>query len=227
MKIAEFSVKNRQFTIVAFVALLAAGAWSLVTIPRAEDPTFPFPIFPIVAVYPGASPADLEQLVVDPIEKRVRALEGIKKVRSQVEDGLAFIRVEFEFEVDPDKKYDEVVREVNALRTDLPQGIVRLTVDKTSAADVNILQAAIVSETAPWHEIDARARTMRDALERVHGIKKAELWGYPKREVEVALDLGKLSALRVPVSQLLQAIGGESLNIPGGAVDAGDRKSVV
>ena len=224
MKIAEFSVKNRQFTIVAFVALLAAGAWSLVTIPRAEDPTFPFPIFPIVAVYPGASPADLEQLVVDPIEKRVRALEGIKKVRSQVEDGLAFIRVEFEFEVDPDKKYDEVVREVNALRTDLPQGIVRLTVDKTSAADVNILQAAIVSETAPWHEIDARARTMRDALERVHGIKKAELWGYPKREVEVALDLGKLSALRVPVSQLLQAIGGESLNIPGGAVDAGLRK---
>ena len=224
MKIAEFSVKNVQFTIVAFVALLAAGAWSLVTIPRAEDPTFPFPVFPIVAVFPGASPEDIEQLVVDPIEKRVRGLEGIKKVRSQVEDGLAFIRVEFEFEVDPDKKYDEVVREVNALRGDLPQGIVRLTVNKTSAADVNILQAAIVSETAPWHEIDARARTIRDALERIPGIKQAELWGYPKREVEVALDLGKLSALRIPVSQLMQAIGGEALNVPGGAVEAGQRK---
>ncbi|MBI3792972.1 MAG: efflux RND transporter permease subunit [Gemmatimonadetes bacterium] len=224
MKIAEFAVKNRQFTIVAFVALLAAGLWSLVTIPRAEDPTFPFPVFPIVVVYPGASPEDLEQLVVDPVEKRVRALEGIKKVRSQVEDGLAFIRVEFEFDVDVDKKYDEVVREVNALRPDLPPGIVRLTVEQTSAADVNILQAAIVSETAPWSELDARARAIRDALERIPGIRKSELWGYPKREVEVALDLGRLAALRIPVSQVMQAIGGESLNIPGGEVSAGLRK---
>jgi multidrug efflux pump subunit AcrB len=224
MKIAEFSVKNRQFTIVAFVALLAAGIWSLVTIPRAEDPTFPFPVFPIVAVYPGASPEDLEQLVVDPIEKRVRALDGIKKVRSNVEDGLAFIRVEFDFDVDVDKKYDEVVREVNALRPDLPPGIVRLTVEQTSAADVNILQAAIVSPTAPWSELDARARGIRDALERIPGIKKSELWGYPKREVEVGLDLGKLAALRIPVSQVLQAVGGESLNIPGGEVNAGLRK---
>ena len=58
MKIAEFSVRNVQFTIVAFVALLAGGIWALVTIPRAEDPTFPIPTFPIIAVYPGASPAD-------------------------------------------------------------------------------------------------------------------------------------------------------------------------
>ncbi len=224
MKVAEFSVRNVQFTIVAFVALLAVGAWSLVTIPRAEDPTFPFPSFPIVAVYPGASPADLEQLVVDPIEKRVRALDDIKRVRTRIEDGLAVVSVEFTADVDVDRKYDDVVREVNALRPQLPQDLSRLVVNKMNAADVNIVQVALTSETAPWRELDARARALRDELERLPGVRQSEVWGYPKREVRVGVDLGRLAALRIPVSAVMQAIGGESLNIPGGAVDAGERK---
>ena len=224
MKIAEFSVRNVQFTIVAFVALLAGGIWALITIPRAEDPTFPIPTFPIIAVYPGASPADLEQLVVDPIEKRVRALDDIKRVRSTIEDGLAVVRVEFNADVDADKKYDDVLREVNGLRPQLPQDMARLVVNRVNAADINILQVALASETAPWHELDARARALRDELERLPGVRKSQVWGNPKREVRVAIDLGKLAVLRIPVSQVMNAIGSESLNIPGGAIDAGTRK---
>ncbi|NDF03333.1 MAG: efflux RND transporter permease subunit, partial [Actinobacteria bacterium] len=77
MRIAEFSVKNRPFTIVAFIALLAMGLNALLTIPRTEDPSFPFPNYTIVAVYPGAGPTDMEQLIIDPIEKRLRALDDV------------------------------------------------------------------------------------------------------------------------------------------------------
>lgn len=224
MNIVGFSVRNRQFMVVAFVALLATGAFSMLSIPRAEDPTFPIPVFPIVAVYPGASPTDIEQLVVDPIEDRVRALEDLKDVKTTIEDGLAVIVPEFDVSVDADRKYDELLREVNALRGDLPTDLAVLEVQRINAADVNIAQFALVSETAPYHELDKAARTLRDDLARLPGVKKAETWGYPRREARVSIDVGRLAELGIPLGRVLQAVGGESLNIPGGAVDAGNRR---
>ena len=224
MNIVGFSVRNRQFMLVAFFALLAMGGFSMLTIPRAEDPTFPIPVYPIVAVYPGASPTDIEQLVVDPIEDRVRALEGLRDVKTNIEDGLAVIVPEFEVSVDADRKYDEILREVNALRGDLPSDLAVLEVQRINAADVNIAQFALVSETAPYHELDKAARALRDDLARLPGVKKAETWGYPRREARVSLDVGRLAELGIPLTRVLQAIGGESLNIPGGSVDAGNRR---
>lgn len=224
MKIAEFSVKNRQFTIVAFIALLAMGVSAVLSIPRAEDPSFPFPNYTVIAVYPGASPTDVEQLVADPVEKKLRALDQVRQVKTNIQDGLAVVNVEFEFSVDADKKYDEVVREVNALKPTLPAELARLEIQRFDASDVNIVQVALVSESAPYSELDRRARALRDDLEKVRGVKRSQVWAYPKREVHVAIDLGRLAELKLPLSQVLTAIGGESANIPGGGVDAGGRK---
>ena len=210
--------------LVTFLALLAMGGFSMLSIPRAEDPTFPIPVYPIIAVYPGASPTDMEQLVVDPIEDRIRALEGLKDVKASIEDGLAVIVPEFDVSVDADRKYDEVLREVNALRAKLPQDLALLDVQRINPTDVNIAQFALVSETAPYHELDKAARTLRDELANLSGVKKAETWGYPSREARVALDAGRLAQLGIPLSQVLQALGSESLNIPGGSTDAGLRR---
>ncbi len=120
MRLAEFSVKNFQFTIVIFLMAALLGLNALHTIPQAEDPTFPVASFTIVAVYPGATPADMEQLVVDPIEARMNELDDLKKLKSEIQDGLAVIGVEFEANAPADKRYDEVIREVNALRPTLP-----------------------------------------------------------------------------------------------------------
>ena len=222
MRIAEFAVKNRQFTLVVFFALLVMGAFSIVTIPRAEDPTFPIPIYPVAIVYPGATPTDIEQLVVDPIEDEVRALEGLIDVKTSIEDGLAVIQPEFDVSVDADRKYDEMVREV--LRQRRSQDLARLEVIRINATDVNIAQFALVSETAPWTELDRAARRLRDELARLPGVKESETWGYPRREVRVAIDAGRLAELRIPLTTVIQAIGGESVNIPGGSVDAGRRR---
>lgn len=224
MNLISFSVRNRQFMLVGFVALLAMGAFSMLTIPRAEDPTFPIPVFPIVAVYPGASPSDIEQLVVDPIEDRIRALEGLRDVKSSIEDGLAVIVPEFDVSVDADRKYEEILREVNVLRASLPADLARLEVQRINASDVNIAQFALVSEDAPYHELDKAARRLREDLARLPGVKKVETWGYPRREARVALDAGRLAQLGIPLTRVLQAVGGESANIPGGSADAGLRR---
>ncbi len=69
--LTEFSVKRWQFTVLVFLMFAVLGVVSWMNIARAEDPDFPVPIFTTVAVYPGASPEDMEQLVTEPIERQL------------------------------------------------------------------------------------------------------------------------------------------------------------
>lgn len=223
-RVTQFFIDRYQLTVVLFLMLAVMGWASWQKIPKAEDPVIPIPTYLVVAVYPGARPADVEQLVVDPIEEAVGELEGIDKVRAEVEDGLAVLRIEFEYDADVDEKYDEVLREVNALRPSLPQDLYSLEVNRVSANEVNIAQVALVSETLPYHELELRAERLEERMEAVPGIRSAEAWAFPEREVGVRLDLGRMAELGIPPGQVMQAIGSDNANVPGGTVDAGSRR---
>jgi len=224
VKIADFSVRNYQFTVVLFTMLAALGVSSWLAIPRAEDPTFPAPIFTVVAVYPGANPTDIEQLVADPIEDRIQELDDLDEMRTSIRDGVAAITVVFDPDADEDRKYDAVVRELNALRAQLPGDLYSLDVKRGSSADVNILQLALVSEVVPYHELEFHAKKLEERLEAVSGVRGAERWGSPAREVRVSLDLGRLAQLGIAPGRVLAALGSDNINIPGGSVDAGIRR---
>jgi multidrug efflux pump subunit AcrB len=223
MKFLEFPVRNYQFTVVVFAMVSALGVSSWLSIPQAEDPPIDFPNFTIIAALPGASPSDLERLVVRDVEERLDALDDVKQIESRSLSGLATIQVEFEADQDPDERYDEVLREMNALRPELPAELTRFTVEKGSTQDVAIAQVALVSATAPYHELDRLAERLEDRLTALPGVRGAERWGVPERRVDVALDLGRLSRLDLPPGLVLQAIGGESADLPAGRVEAGAR----
>ncbi len=223
MKLLDFPVRHWQFTVVVFAMLTALGVSSWLAIPRGEDPPLYLPTFTVIAVYPGASPADLERLVVRDIEERLDALENVDQIQSRIQDGVATVQVEFDFGEDPDDRYDEVLREMNSLRPELPAELARLTVEKVTTLDVAIAQVALVSETAPFHVLDDLAERLEDRLTALPGVRAAERWGVPQRRVDVALDLGRLSRLDLPPSRVLEAIGGESVDLPAGRVEAGAR----
>ncbi|MES2796745.1 MAG: efflux RND transporter permease subunit, partial [Bacteroidota bacterium] len=107
MKISEFSVKNYQFTLVVFMAVLSIGIFSLLKMPRGEDPEFESPSFSVIVVYPGTNPYDMEKLVVEPMEKKINELENINQVITSMFDGIAAFRVEYVESEDPDVKYQE------------------------------------------------------------------------------------------------------------------------
>ncbi|MBX6364907.1 MAG: efflux RND transporter permease subunit [Gemmatimonadetes bacterium] len=224
MRISGFFVRNWQFTVVLFLMLVAVGGNAWVSIPRAEDPSVAFPSYTVVAIYPGASPKDLEEEVVDPVEKRLHALEDVKEIKSHMSDGLAVVDVQFQPDADVDRKYDEVVREVNALRPELPQDLQSLDVIRHRSSDVAIVQLALVSPVAPYHELQRWGEELRDRIETVPGVRRAQVWAYPERQVVVTPDLGRLARLGIPPSRLLAAIGSDNANIPGGTVEIGTRR---
>jgi multidrug efflux pump subunit AcrB len=219
----EFPIRRYQFTLVAF-ALMAALGWSAwQNIPRQEDPYITATAFQIIAVYPGGEPREVERLIVKPIEDRLAELDDLKRIDSSSFDGTASVIPEFFSYVDAERKYDEIIRELNALRPSLPPEITKLEVRKLNPGYVNILQFALVSEDAPYHELEDYARQFKDQLKTIKGVRTAEMWALPKRELRVALDLKRMSELKLPPSRVVQALQSENLSIPGGTVDVASR----
>lgn len=222
--IARFSVRRYQFTVLMFLMLAALGVSSWFAIPRAEDPDFPVPIYTTFAVYPGASPEDMEQLVVEPIEKKLNTLDDIKSLESKSMDGVAVVTVEFDPSVDADRKFDEVQREINAIRAELPAQLRSLETRHNTNSDLAVLQLALVSPLTPYHELDALAERIESDVENVAGVKEVKRWAAPEREMQVTVDMGRLAALEIPLNELFNAIGSDNTQIPGGSVNAGTRR---
>ena len=224
MRLTEFSVKNYQFTLIVFVALVAIGLNSLFNMPRGEDPDFTAPQFAIIIVYPGTSPTDMEQLVVNPIEKKMNELSDIKRITSRIDDGLAVVRIDFKYETDPDDKYQEVVREFNAIRGNLPTEILSTNILKFSPSDVNIIQAGLISEVAQYSELENYSKKLKEELEKVKSLKNVQNSAFPQKQVRIAINLDRLAANKVPLNNVLQSIQSENINIPGGSVEMGTKK---
>lgn len=223
MRITSFFVKNYQFTLVAFLMVVVVSVTTLFTMPRAEDPEINPPQFPIVVIYPGTSPKDMEELVVKPIETRVSELENLKKITSKIDDGVAVISVEYKYESDVESKYQELVREINAIRPQLPQDIYSLEVKKVTPTDVSVIQVALVSENASDERLKYFAEQLKEDLEKVKSLKKVEYWGVPEQVVRVDLKLDKIAQLRIPINYVIGSIQSEGANIPGGNVRAGSK----
>ena len=224
MRIWDFSVRRWQFTLVLFGLLIAVGVNAYLDIPRSEDPEFHAPIPTVVAVYPGADPEDIESLVVDPIEDAINELDDIKRMESRSMDGVGVIQIEFHWHTDPDEKYDEVVREVNRIRGELPAELASLEIRKAGSGLVNIVQMALVSEDASYRELEKLAEDLKDSIETAPGVRRSETWAFPEPEVRIAIDLERMGRAGVTLGQVEAAVRGENASIPGGAVDVGLRK---
>jgi multidrug efflux pump subunit AcrB len=224
MSIWAFAVRRWQFTLVLFALLIALGVASFFSIARSEDPTFPFPATTITIVWPGADPSDMERVIVKPLEDAVNSLDNVKKIVSSAFDGLAVVHVEFHYGSDPEKKQDEVLREFNRIRPTLPSDIAQIDIVKNNPGLVNIVQMALVSDSASYRELKERAERLRDLIETVPGVRTAETWAYPKPELRVAIDLERLARAGVTLGQVTQAIQGQNVNVPGGSVDVGLRR---
>lgn len=224
MKITEFSVKNHQFTIIIFIMIMALGITSLLNMPKAEDPAMRATFNSIIVVYPGTSPEDMEELVVDPIEDKVSSLGEIKKIVSYAADGVASVVVEFDFRADEKEKNNEVLREINALRNKLPQDIYSIDVVKVTPETVNIIQCALLSESASYYELNQQAEALKDQLKKVKGIKDIDIHAVPNRQVRIDLNTDRLAGFNIPLSRLMQVIQSENMNIPAGAIEIGNRR---
>jgi multidrug efflux pump subunit AcrB len=224
MHIAEVAIRKWQLTLVLFALLCALGFSAFQNVPRAVDPHFAMPVVSIVASQPGADAAEVEQTITKPIEELLQGLEDVQDVASTSSDGNAVIRAEFDWSGDPDQYFNDAVREVTAIRSQLPADLQRLTFEKVRTTNTSILQVALLSDTASWYRMEKYARDISEALGRYGDVRQSDIYGLPQPEVSVAIDAGRLAALRVPASSVADAIRIGGADVPAGSVTSGARR---
>lgn len=222
--LTSFFVDRWQFSLILFTLLVSLGIGSVMSIPKSEDPIVEFPGASVAVVLPGADAEQVERLIVIPIENALNAIEDVREIRSSSSAGVGVVVVEFEWGVDPQEKFGEVVRELNVVRQRLPDGVADIRTRRFNPAQASVVQLALTSPDAPYRQLEAYAKSLRDEIERAPGVQQADVWGAPPAEVRVAADLDRLAAYRLPLTAVADALQREGIDTPIGAMEASGRR---
>ena len=223
MKLPEIAIKNYLFVFTAIILVVFLGVRSFNTMPRAEDPFLTLPNYTIVVVYPGASPEDMEDLIVEPIEDVVDEVDNIIEIKTEMANSLAVISIEAEFGINYDDVYDDIVAEVDKIRPQLPAGIIQLDIEQFKPEDrTAVHQFALISESVPYKLLNDIAEDFEEQLEEIDGIKEVEIEANPKEEVRISLDFQRMSNIGLSLGLVIDQLTSNNINIPGGSLKSGN-----
>ena len=223
--LAKFVIDRWQLTLVLFLLLSVLGFGAYFNITRAVDPHFPVPVVQITAIQPGADAQDMEETVAKPIEDVVQSLDDVDTITSKSTDGGTVFVVEFtDWSGDVEGYFDDVVREVSAIRNQLPENLQRLEFRRFRTTNAAVMQLALVSETASWRRLEKYGDDLADNLTRYKGVRETRLFGLPQPEVSVEIIPEKLSELKVPASAVADALRRGGAEIAGGTVQSGGKR---
>ncbi|MEW6983642.1 efflux RND transporter permease subunit [Colwelliaceae bacterium 6471] len=224
MNLPRLAIKNAQFTITIVVLMVLVGIVSYFNMPRSEDPQFDIPITLLEVIYPGASPTDIESLVVDPLEEEFADVENIKKIESQIKNGGARIEVTFLHGTDAEAAYNKIKQAVSTVKPNMPEGVQDVLVLKATPTSVAVIQLALWSDPTDYKSMEFHAKQLEKRLEAISSVKKADIWGYPQQIVAVDLNLALLKHHGIAVTDIVQILQGRAINITPGFVDASTRR---
>ncbi|MBT4969460.1 MAG: efflux RND transporter permease subunit [Bacteroidetes bacterium] len=223
MLIPKLAIDNYRFTILLFILFTIAGINSYLFMPRTENPEMTVPGASVYTIYPGANPNDLEELVAIPIEETLNELDDIISINTFIRDGVTITSVEFDFNTNASKKYDEVVRQVNSIKNKLPEEVYSIETFRWSSSDVVMLQLGLVSETASFNALKDEAEKLKKDIEKLNGVKKTEIIASPDQEIRISLDFEKMAQMNISIDQISNALKSNNANIPGGSIDLSNK----
>jgi multidrug efflux pump len=222
----NFSVRNRT-SIGALVFIIAIlGLISYNTIPKEASPEITLPMVTIATVYPGVAPKDMETLITRVIEDELNKIPEITDLTSVSDQGYSNIIAEFETDMDLDAALQKVREKVDIAKPKLPTDAEEPVISEFNFADFPIMQVNISGEYGLMRLKDV-AEDLQERLEQIPSVLDVRLSGGLERQVKVDVDLAKLHFYDVAFTDVIDAIRGENVTIPGGAIDIGSQDYLV
>ena len=218
MRISDISVSFRTAVMVLVAIIVAGGLTSYLTIPKEANPDIEIPIITVQTIYPGASPADVEPLVTQTIERELQGIEGIDEIRSISTEGVSIIIVEFLPGTSTNEAYQRVRDDVDRAEADLPTDAEEPIVNEVDLSDFPIMTINLAADY-PLARLQQVAENLEDVLETVPGVLEVDLIGDIEREVRTNVNLNALHGYNLTYNDIVSAIQRENINVPGGSID--------
>ena len=229
-KISSWAIDNRMTVFVIMAILLIGGIMAYSSMPREAFPEVIESKIYVSSVYPGNAAEDVEKLITKEIEDEAKNISGVSKITSTSLQDYSIIIVEFDDDITPEEAKRKVQDKVDAVKakTDWP------VLDRGGKVDPNVFDLNFaelmpimnINLTGDYtaEQLKAYGEYLEDKIEGLPQIKEVNIRGVQDKEVEVAVDIMKMTAADVTINQIAGAIQNENVTISGGDVVINDVK---
>lgn len=219
-------LEHRRLFVTASLLLSLAGGLAWRTMPREEDPRYPNRDGVLTVAFPGADPAAVERLVLDPIEDELAELDELEKVQATARAGLVVMHIKLRDSIyDTEGGWDEVERAIARARREFPDAVELPVLDRTPYEPESIV-IAVTGSSDPLRLADA-ADALKRELQAIPDLGRVRLAGDPGEQVLVELDDPASRRLGVTHAALAAALAARNVIVPAGSIRVGDRQLVL
>lgn len=226
-RISSLAINNRTTVYLLTVLITIIGIYSYITLPKESFPEVKIPIFNVVTIYAGASPADIENVITRPIEEELQGIDGIDKISSVSKQAVSIITIEFTTEKDKLVAQQEVNDAVEKARTELPAQLTQ----EPQVNDFNLDDQPILNINLSGNfdlvELKKFADEIQDRIESLADVNEAEIIGALEREIQINVDLHKMQAVGLTFGDIRTAVQNKNLTISAGQLEIGSMERSV
>ena len=212
--------------LLTLVMLSAIGIASYIQIPKEARPDVDIPVAYVSVGYEGISPDDAERLLIKPLEKHLRTVEGLDVMKSVAAEGYGSVSLEFAAGEDLDKALADVRKAVDDAKPDLPADADEPKVKEVSLSLFPVLTAALYGSVSEREMVQA-ARDIKDKLESLPGVLEVEIGGDREEVLEILIDASAIEAYGLDPSLISSLVSGNNQLVTAGAIDDGGGRLLV
>ena len=217
-------IKRPVTAIVAIIALAVFAAVSLTGMNLKLMPDISIPYMVVYTIYPGAAPEEIDELVTDPISDACESISGLRHTIGESSENTSQVVMQFEYGTDMDDVYNDIREEVDALKSDLPDGVqdpVILEIDTSSISDITL---SITSDNPDEDVLETVKNSIEPELKKLPTLAQVEMNGGRERYIRVEVIPEYAVQYGLDVSSIADAIKAVNFAMPTGTATVGDQK---
>lgn len=219
--LSALAVRERAVTLFFIVLLAAAGVYAFVKLGRAEDPSFTIKTMTVTAVWPGATAREMQDLVAEPLEKRIQELTWYDRVETTTRPGYAFLTVTLKDSTPAsavEEEFYQARKKLGDEARNLPPGVFGPFVND-EYSDVSFALYALKAQGMPMRDLVRQAEGIRQDLLHVPGVKKINILGERPEQIFVEFSFAKLATLGISAQDIAAALQNQNRVTPAGSID--------
>src|SRR5437016_11993684 len=220
--LSALAVRERSVTLFLVVAISIAGVVAFFSLGRAEDPSFTIKQMTVVTVWPGATAKEIEELVAEPLEKRMQELRWYDRTETFTRPGLAFTMMVLRDSTPPadvPEQFYHARKKLGDEARQLPPGVIGPMVND-EYADVTFALYALKARGESHRRLVRDAETLRQRLLHVPGVKKVNIIGEQAERIFVEFSYDRLATLGVSPRDIFVALNSRNAMTPAGSTEA-------
>ncbi|RZL14885.1 MAG: efflux RND transporter permease subunit, partial [Pedobacter sp.] len=217
-KPSSWAIDNKTAIYVLTAIISLMGYFGYQNLPKENFPEVIIPKIFIQTIYPGTSPANMENLVTKQIEKQLKSTNGLKKITSNSYQDFSIITAEFNTGIDIPVAKQRVKDAVDKAKTDLPSDLP----NDPNVMDINLADLPImyvnISGDYDLKSLKKYAEDLQDKIESMKEISGVDIVGALDQEVQINVDLNKMAAAKISFNDISNAVNYENRTISGGSI---------